>query len=224
MVEVVRPLSVSAVVAAFWKVCGVPVHATGTVEVVLLDVDVLVLEELVLLDVDELVLVDELVEVLVELVDDVDVLVVCDVLVEVVDEVLVLVVLLVEVDVDDEVDVLEVDVLVLVVVDVVVLVAKSQPMSVIRSRASEGSWSALVYEGSMTSLGVRSVSQWETEDPFTRVVGAYICTWPLACRPPVKYPVAAATTVLPVQWRSASSIADAARCASVMFGHVSPRL
>jgi hypothetical protein len=167
-----------------------------------------VLDVLLLLELDDVLLL-ELVDVLLVVELDVLVLVVVDVLVD--DVVL------------DDVEVLVLDVLVLVLVDVELVVATSQPMSLIRSRASDGSLSAVVYDGSMSSFGVRAVSQWETDDPLTSVPGAYICTWPLACRPAVS-DVPAATTVLPVQWRSASSIADAARCASVMFGHVSPRL
>jgi hypothetical protein len=75
----------------------------------------------------------------------------------------------------------------------------------------------------MSSFGDTAVSQWETDEPLWSVVGAYIWTWPLACRPAERIPDAA-TTALPVQCRSALSIADAARCASVMFGQVSPRL
>ena len=218
-------MSVSGVEAAFWNVCGVPVQATGTVVVVEDDVEVLVVEDEVELDVDELVEldVDDDVEVLVVVVDDVLVVVELEVEVDVDVEVLVVLDLVVDVELDVELEVVELDVLVLELVDVVVVVAKSQPMSVIRSRASDGSVMSVVYDGSMSSFGVSAVSQCETDEPLTRVVGAYICTWPLACRPAVRN-VAAATTALPVQWRSALSIDDATRCASVMFGHVSPRL
>ena len=51
----------------------------------------------------------------------------------------------------------------------------------------------------MSSFGVRAVSQWETDEPIWRLDGAYIWTWPLAWRPAVRYPVAAETTLLPVQ-------------------------
>jgi hypothetical protein len=167
---------------------------------------------LLLLELDDVLLL-ELVDVLLVVELDVLVLVVVDVLVD--DVVL------------DDVEVLVLDVLVLVLVlvlvDVELVVATSQPMSLIRSRASDGSLSAVVYDGSMSSFGVRAVSQWETDDPLTSVPGAYICTWPLACRPAVS-DVPAATTVLPVQWRSVLSVADVARWASVMLGHVSPRL
>jgi hypothetical protein len=68
------------------------------------------------------------------------------------------------------------------------------------------------------------VSQCDTDEPVASEVGAYICTWPLAAWRPAVSDVAAATTALPVQWRSVSSFADAARWASVRFGQVSPRL
>ena len=74
----------------------------------------------------------------------------------------------------------------------------------------------------MTSFGVSAVSQCDTDEPFWSVDGAYICTWPPE-RPAVKID-AAARTLLPVQCRSALSVADVARCASVMLGQVSPRL
>jgi hypothetical protein len=67
------------------------------------------------------------------------------------------------------------------------------------------------------------VSQCDTDEPEASVVGAYICTWPLACRPALRIPEAP-TTELPVQWRSPLSSADAARCASDMLGQSSPRL
>ncbi len=229
----------SGVEAAFWNTCGVPVHATGTVVVVDDDVDVLVDDDEVELDVEELVELEvdddvdveevELVDVeldVVELVEVDDVLVVVEWLVEVDvdDDVLVVLGFDVDEEVDVELDVVELDVLVdeLVVVDVVV--AKSQPMSDMRSRASDGSLMAVVYTGSMSSFGVSAVSQCDTDEPGWSVVGAYICTWPLATWRPAVRKVAAATTLLPVQWRSVLSIADAMRCASVMFGHVSPKL
>ena len=76
----------------------------------------------------------------------------------------------------------------------------------------------------MSSFGVQSVSKWETDEPVCSIDGAYICTCPLAAwRPPVRN-VACETTALPVQCRSASSLADAARCAFVMLGQSRPRL
>ena len=75
----------------------------------------------------------------------------------------------------------------------------------------------------MSSFGEQAVSQCDTEEPLATVVGAYICTWPLACRPALRMPDAA-TTALPVQWRSPLSVADVARCASVMAAHPRPRL
>jgi len=68
------------------------------------------------------------------------------------------------------------------------------------------------------------VSQCETDEPVASDVGAYICTWPLAAWRPAVSDVAAATTALPVQCRSASSIAEAARWAFERLGQVSPRL
>jgi hypothetical protein len=68
------------------------------------------------------------------------------------------------------------------------------------------------------------VSQCDTDEPLASVPGAYIWTWPLAAWRPAVRNVAAATTVLPVQCRSVSSIAEAARWASERFGQVSPRL
>ena len=35
---------------------------------------------------------------------------------------------------------------------------------------------SLVYDGSMSSSGEQSTSQCDTDEPFTSVVGAYICT------------------------------------------------
>jgi hypothetical protein len=71
---------------------------------------------------------------------------------------------------------------------------------------------------------VRSVSKCETDDPPCSDDGAYICTCPLpASRPPVS-DIAFETTALPVQCRSASSVAEAARCALVMLGQSRPRL
>ena len=191
IVEVVSPLSVSAVTAAFWNVCGVPVQATGMLVVVVLEVDVLdvdedvelLLDDEVELDVDELVLVDDVVDDEVLDVVDEDVLD-DDVLVVVVEDVLVVVepVVDVELDVEDDVDELEVlvlelvELLVLELVELVVVVAKSHPMSVMRSRASDGSVMSVVYDGSMSSFGVHAVSQCDTDEPFASVVGAYICT------------------------------------------------
>jgi hypothetical protein len=138
IVEVVTAASVSAVGVAFWNVCGVPVQATGTVVEVEVDDDVLVVDDDVELEVDELVLVLELVDDdVLELIDDEE-LVLLDDDVLVLDDVLVVVGLLVEVDVDDDVEVVELDVLVVVLVDVDVVVVRSHPMSVMRSRASDG--------------------------------------------------------------------------------------
>jgi hypothetical protein len=56
------------------------------------------------------------------------------------------------------------------------------------------------------------------------VPGAYIFTWPVAASRPAVRMLEAATTLLPVQWRSPLSIDDVARWASVMLGHARPRL
>lgn len=157
MVDVVSPLSVSAVDAEFWKTCGVPVHATGMVVEVDVDVELDVVDDEVELEVDELVELDvddeveddvdedvELVDVLVVVDDDVLVVVEWVVDVEVEVEVLVVLDLVVEVELDVLLDVVELDVLVDVLVDDVVVVAKSHPMSLIRSRASDGSVMSVV--------------------------------------------------------------------------------
>jgi hypothetical protein len=237
--DVVTPLSVSAVAVLFVNVCGVPVQATGTVVDVVLDVDVLLVEDDVELDVDELVLVDDDVEEDVlededvddEVVDEVDVLEVVDedvlvvvdlvVDVEVDVDVLVVVDFVVDVEVDVEDDVVELDVLVDDDVVVVVLVAKSHPMSVKASRVRSVTWSALVYDGSIIWFGVRTVSQCDTDEPDSTGLGAYIRTWP-PDMPALKYPVAAARTLLPVQWRLPLLMADALRSASVMAVHIFP--
>ena len=189
--DVVTPLSVSAVAVLFVNVCGVPVQATGTVVDVVLDVDVLLVDDDVELDVDELVLVDDEVdedvldveevddgEVLV-LVDD-EVLVVVDFVVDVeVDvDVLVVVDFVVDVEVDVEDDVVELDVLVDDEVLVDVVGPQSHPMSVNASRVRSVVWIALVYTGSIIWFGVRTVSQWDTDEPGSSGFGAYIRTWP----------------------------------------------
>jgi hypothetical protein len=154
MVDVMSPLSVSGVEAAFWNVCGVPVQATGTVVVVEDDVEVLVVEDEVELDGRRAGRAGRRgrrrgrrrarrrgarrgrrrragrgrvggrggrgrrgagrAR------------------------------LGRRVELDVELEVVELDVLVVELVDVVVVVAKSQPMSVIRSRASDGSVRAVV--------------------------------------------------------------------------------
>ena len=130
IVDVVVPLSVSGVDVLFENVCGVPSHTTGTVVVVVLLVVVTVvlvlLVELVLvLDVVLLVVVDDEVVVLDVVVGTVVVVLDVVVVVDVVELVVV----------DEVVVVLEVVVVELVVVVVVL----SQPRSLIRSRASDGS-------------------------------------------------------------------------------------
>jgi hypothetical protein len=208
--DVVRPGFASAVTVGFWNVCGVPVQATGTVVVVDVDVDVLVVELDVELEVDELVLV----------VDDVDVDELVDELVDVLDDVLVVVVTLVEVEVEEEVDVLVDELVDDEVEDDVVVVEKSQPMSVKRSRASDGSVRTVVKNGSIISFGLRAVSQCDTDEPPASDGGAYIRTWP-PDTPPDRPPIWLRTWV-PVQCRSPSFVADATRSALSIVDHISP--
>jgi hypothetical protein len=75
----------------------------------------------------------------------------------------------------------------------------------------------------MTSFGLHDVLKCDTDEPLSTGLGAYISTWPLACRPAVRMPLFA-TTVAPTQCRSPVSIADAARCASLMADQRSPEL
>jgi hypothetical protein len=63
----------------------------------------------------------------------------------------------------------------------------------------------------------------ETDEPLWSGFGAYISTWPLACRPEDRIPLFA-TTAAPTQCRSAVSMAEATRCALVMADHVRPVL
>jgi hypothetical protein len=75
----------------------------------------------------------------------------------------------------------------------------------------------------MTSFGLHAVLKCETDEPLSTGLGAYISTWPLAWRPDVRMPLFA-TTAAPTQCRSPVSIADAARCASLMADQRSPEL
>ena len=136
----------------------------GTVVLVDVDGDALLVVELL----DEVVEDEVLVEGAEELeVEDV-------VLVE--EDVLVGTVVLVDVDVELDED----ELLVVELLDVDVVVVKSHPISLIRSRASDGSPRAVVYDGSISSSGEQSVSKWDTDEPDCSIDGAYIWTCPLA--------------------------------------------
>jgi hypothetical protein len=74
--------------------------------------------------------------------------------------------------------------------------------------------------GSMSSSGRSKVSKWETEDPSRRSSGAYMRMCP-SLRPLVRLSPAA-RALLPTQCSLPVSMADAARCRSIMSGHSRP--
>jgi hypothetical protein len=70
---------------------------------------------------------------------------------------------------------------------------------------------------------MHEVLKCETDEPDSMGFGAYISTCPLGAAPARRMPLFA-TTAAPTQCRSSVSVAEAARCTSVIADHIMPVL